>query len=56
MIVKSEGMVSEHDYLFGQKRDKEKIVDVKSDMDFPTLEIAPAQAKKHHGGPIQASN
>jgi len=38
VIVKEEGMLSEMDYLFGSKgKGREKIVDVKSVMDFPTL-------------------
>jgi hypothetical protein len=32
-------MISEHDYLFGQKRDENKIIDVKSNQDFPTLDF-----------------
>jgi hypothetical protein len=38
VIVKSDAFVSEHDYLFGKKRDDNKIIDVKSTQDFPTLE------------------
>ena len=30
-------MLSEHEYLFGKKKDNTKTIDVKSNMDFPTL-------------------
>jgi hypothetical protein len=32
-------LVSEFEYLMGQKNNKSKIVDVKSEADFPTLDI-----------------
>jgi hypothetical protein len=49
VIVKEEGMLSEMDYLFGtSKNKKEKIVDVRSDMDFPTLANEIIPPKKHH--------
>lgn len=32
-------MLSEHDYLFGSKKGDNKIIDVKSSDDFPTLEL-----------------
>ena len=37
VIVKEDNMVSEHEYLFGQKKQKSKIIDVKSGNDFPDL-------------------
>lgn len=37
MIVKSDSLVSEHEYLFGTKKANSKVVDVKSTEDFPTL-------------------
>ncbi len=39
VIVKKESLVSEYDYLFGKKGDDNKIIDVKSKEDFPTLDI-----------------
>jgi hypothetical protein len=30
-------LISEHDYLFGKKKNDTKIIDVKSKDDFPTL-------------------
>jgi len=50
VIVKEEGMLSEMDYLFGSSKNKgkEKIVDVRSDMDFPTLANEIHPPKKHH--------
>jgi len=37
VIVKSDHLLSEHEYLFGKKKDLNKIIDVKSNDDFPTL-------------------
>jgi len=37
VIVKQEKMISEHEYLFGKKSEESKIIDVKSNQDFPTL-------------------
>ena len=39
VMIKSEGLVSEHDYLFGKKKDENNIIDVKSKHDFPTLDL-----------------
>ena len=36
-MVKKDAFISEHDYLFGKKKDDSKIIDVKSNNDFPTL-------------------
>ena len=36
-MVKADSMFSEHEYLFGKKKDNSKIIDVKSKDDFPTL-------------------
>ena len=38
VIVKKDSLISEHDYLFGKKKDDSKIIDVKSKEDFPTLD------------------
>lgn len=38
VMVKSDTMLSEYDYLFGKKGDENKIIDVKSKDDFPTLD------------------
>lgn len=37
VIIKQESLVSEHDYLFGKKKDDTRTIDVKSQQDFPTL-------------------
>lgn len=37
MIVKSDKLLSEHEYLFGTGKKDTKIIDVKSKEDFPTL-------------------
>jgi hypothetical protein len=37
VIVKSDSLFSEHEYLFGKKKETAKIIDVKSKQDFPTL-------------------
>jgi hypothetical protein len=37
VIVKSDSLLSEHEYLFGKKKDTTKIIDMKSSEDFPTL-------------------
>ena len=37
VMIKSESLLSEMDYLFGKKRDESKVIDVKSKQDFPTL-------------------
>ena len=38
--MKSDKLISEHDYLFGRKREEEsKIIDVMSKQDFPTLSL-----------------
>jgi hypothetical protein len=39
VMVKSDSLLSEHEYLFGKKKETAKIIDVKSAMDFPTLEL-----------------
>lgn len=36
-MVKGDSMLSEHEYLFGKKKDASKIIDMKSSEDFPTL-------------------
>ena len=43
VIVKSEGLLSEHDYLFGTKKKggDSRVIDVQSKEDFPTLFDAP---------------
>ena len=38
VIVKADTLFSEHEYLFGAKQ-KKKIIDVKDQCDFPTLEL-----------------
>jgi len=37
VIVKKDSLISEYDYLFGKKKDDNKIIDVKSQQDFPSL-------------------
>ena len=37
LIVKTDKLVSEHEYLFGTGKRDTKIIDVKSKEDFPTL-------------------
>jgi len=47
VIVKSEKLLSEHDYLFGKKKDDDnKIIDVKSAQDFPSLASDPIPTKQ----------
>jgi hypothetical protein len=32
-------MISEHEYLFGKKKEENKVIDVMSKQDFPTLAL-----------------
>ncbi len=42
VMVKSDDIFTEHEYQFGKKKDTSKIIDVKSNQDFPTLGIVGA--------------
>ena len=49
MVIQSDGLVSEHEYIFGQSKKGGKVaktIDVKSTEDFPTLEVQAAKKKK----------
>jgi hypothetical protein len=53
--VKTERLISEHEYLFGTKKGHgdSKIIDVQSKEDFPTLFETPLQASKEgDSGPL----
>lgn len=51
VIVKQEKLVSEHDYLFGKRReDDSRVIDVASTEDFPTLVVGGGP-----GGPLWAA-
>lgn len=43
-------MMSEHEYLFGTKKEDDKVIDVKSNQDFPTLSLG--GGGETSGGPL----
>jgi hypothetical protein len=43
-------MMSEHEYLFGTKKEDSKVIDVKSNQDFPTLALGGDGGSS--GGPL----
>jgi hypothetical protein len=44
VIVKADEFVSEHEYLFGKRKNDSKIIDVKSNQDFPDLVLGGGSA------------